>query len=100
MRNCAKDSENERDHIVIPKNEGAPPARRQTYSDGRGRAGLASGEWGTNIVKHLKCEREGETYLIFHRYLIDWCSRTRVYKKTMGYISLLRSFEFKVCYKF
>ncbi|XP_049876314.1 insulin receptor substrate 1 isoform X2 [Pectinophora gossypiella] len=47
MRNCAKETENERDHIVIPKrsdseSSAAPPARRQTYSDARGRAGLAN----------------------------------------------------------
>ncbi|XP_061379349.1 insulin receptor substrate 1 isoform X5 [Danaus plexippus] len=45
MRNCAKETENEKDHIVISnKNlmEGSHPlpARRQTYSDGRGRAGF------------------------------------------------------------
>ncbi|CAG9564436.1 unnamed protein product [Danaus chrysippus] len=45
MRNCAKETENEKDHIVIHnKNllEGSHPlpARRQTYSDGRGRAGF------------------------------------------------------------
>ncbi|XP_046969358.1 insulin receptor substrate 1 isoform X4 [Vanessa cardui] len=47
MRNCAKETENEKDHIVVPaKNsllmEGSHPlpARRQTYSDGRGRAGI------------------------------------------------------------
>ncbi|XP_049876315.1 insulin receptor substrate 1 isoform X3 [Pectinophora gossypiella] len=49
MRNCAKETENERDHIVIPKrsdseSSAAPPARRQTYSDARGRAGLANAE--------------------------------------------------------
>ncbi|XP_026733126.1 insulin receptor substrate 1-B isoform X7 [Trichoplusia ni] len=41
MRNCAKETENERDHIVLPKQADALPARRQTYSDGRGRAGLS-----------------------------------------------------------
>ncbi|XP_041981918.1 insulin receptor substrate 1 isoform X4 [Aricia agestis] len=45
MRNCAKETENEKDHIVVPRTsllEGSNPlpARRQTYSDGRGRAGL------------------------------------------------------------
>ncbi|XP_045537308.1 uncharacterized protein LOC106718294 [Papilio machaon] len=45
MRNCAKETENEKDHIILSKNsllEGTNPlpARRQTYSDGRGRAGL------------------------------------------------------------
>ncbi|KAJ8712602.1 hypothetical protein PYW07_005444 [Mythimna separata] len=42
MRDCAKETENERDHIVLPKaGDSAPPARRQSYSDGRaGRAGL------------------------------------------------------------
>ncbi|CAH4029848.1 unnamed protein product [Pieris brassicae] len=46
MMNCAKESENEKDHIVIPgkssllESSNPLPARRQTYSDGRGRAGL------------------------------------------------------------
>ncbi|XP_039756398.1 insulin receptor substrate 1 isoform X9 [Pararge aegeria] len=46
MKNCAKDNENERDHIVVPAksslldSSNPLPARRQTYSDGRGRAGL------------------------------------------------------------
>ncbi|XP_045775294.1 insulin receptor substrate 1 isoform X9 [Maniola jurtina] len=44
MKNCAKENENERDHIVLPAKllDGSHPlpARRQTYSDGRGRAGL------------------------------------------------------------
>ncbi|XP_068617786.1 insulin receptor substrate 1 isoform X3 [Battus philenor] len=45
MRNCAKETENEKDHIILGKSsllDGnyPPPARRQTYSDGRGRAGL------------------------------------------------------------
>ncbi|XP_050677021.1 insulin receptor substrate 1, partial [Leptidea sinapis] len=46
MRNCAKETENEKDHIVVgarasgPPDGPQPPARRQTYSDGRGRAGL------------------------------------------------------------
>ncbi|XP_038222687.1 insulin receptor substrate 1 isoform X1 [Zerene cesonia] len=48
MRNCAKETENEKDHIVVPGKsslllEGSNPlpARRQTYSDGKtGRAGL------------------------------------------------------------
>ncbi|XP_050347729.1 insulin receptor substrate 1 isoform X2 [Nymphalis io] len=51
MRNCAKETENEKDHIVVPaKNsllmEGSHPlpARRQTYSDGRGRAGIYNAE--------------------------------------------------------
>lgn len=44
MRDCAKETENERDHIVLPKGPGdnALPARRQSYSDGRGRAGLTN----------------------------------------------------------
>lgn len=51
MRNCAKETENEKDHIVISnKNlmEGSHPlpARRQTYSDGRGRAGFYNGREG------------------------------------------------------
>ncbi|CAH2044284.1 unnamed protein product, partial [Iphiclides podalirius] len=45
MRNCAKETENEKDHIVLSKGSlldgtNPLPARRQTYSDGRGRAGL------------------------------------------------------------
>ncbi|VVC89790.1 unnamed protein product [Leptidea sinapis] len=46
MRNCAKETENEKDHIVVGARASGlpdgpqPPARRQTYSDGRGRAGL------------------------------------------------------------
>ncbi|KPI99750.1 Insulin receptor substrate 1 [Papilio xuthus] len=45
MRNCAKETENEKDHIILSKNSlldgtNPLPARRQTYSDGRGRAGL------------------------------------------------------------
>ncbi|XP_075980559.1 insulin receptor substrate 1 chico isoform X2 [Anticarsia gemmatalis] len=40
MRNCARETENERDHIVLGAAEPLP-ARRQTYSDGRGRAGLS-----------------------------------------------------------
>ncbi|XP_047521736.1 insulin receptor substrate 1-like isoform X5 [Pieris napi] len=46
MMNCAKESENEKDHIVVPgkssllESSNPLPARRQTYSDGRGRAGL------------------------------------------------------------
>ncbi|KAJ8715316.1 hypothetical protein PYW08_005297 [Mythimna loreyi] len=44
MRDCAKETENERDHIVLPKSgDSGPPARRQSYSDGRaGRAGLTN----------------------------------------------------------
>nr|XP_021190992.2 insulin receptor substrate 1 isoform X1 [Helicoverpa armigera] len=43
MRDCAKETENERDHIVLPKGpDNALPARRQSYSDGRGRAGLTN----------------------------------------------------------
>ncbi|XP_068617785.1 insulin receptor substrate 1 isoform X2 [Battus philenor] len=49
MRNCAKETENEKDHIILGKSsllDGnyPPPARRQTYSDGRGRAGLYNAE--------------------------------------------------------
>ncbi|CAK1555503.1 unnamed protein product [Leptosia nina] len=47
MMNCAKETENERDHIMVPgrgslllESSNPLPARRQTYSDGRGRAGL------------------------------------------------------------
>lgn len=49
MMNCAKETENEKDHIALPGKssllEGSKPlpARRQTYSDGRGRAGLYNG---------------------------------------------------------
>ncbi|KAM3956971.1 LOW QUALITY PROTEIN: uncharacterized protein ACR2FA_009019 [Aphomia sociella] len=47
MKNCAKMSENERDHIILPSNASLDgpnprPPRRQTYSDGSGRAGLAN----------------------------------------------------------
>ncbi|XP_037877614.1 uncharacterized protein LOC101745072 isoform X2 [Bombyx mori] len=45
MRDCAKETEHERDHIVMHKNyEGSNtlPTRRQTYSDGKGRAGLTN----------------------------------------------------------
>ncbi|XP_037292974.1 insulin receptor substrate 1 [Manduca sexta] len=47
MCNCTKETEHERDHIVMPKTatemSNPPPARRQTYSDsGKGRSGLAN----------------------------------------------------------
>lgn len=49
MRNCAKETEHERDHIVIPKNtnEGtnALPSRRQTISNGSGLSGICNGEF-------------------------------------------------------
>ncbi|XP_039756397.1 insulin receptor substrate 1 isoform X8 [Pararge aegeria] len=53
MKNCAKDNENERDHIVVPAksslldSSNPLPARRQTYSDGRGRAGLYNADSST-----------------------------------------------------
>ncbi|XP_041981916.1 insulin receptor substrate 1 isoform X2 [Aricia agestis] len=55
MRNCAKETENEKDHIVVPRTsllEGSNPlpARRQTYSDGRGRAGLYNADMSYNTL--------------------------------------------------
>lgn len=59
MRDCAKETENERDHIVLPKGPGdnALPARRQSYSDGRGRAGLTNGKL---FDKHI--DNQGTVY--------------------------------------
>ncbi|XP_026733125.1 insulin receptor substrate 1 isoform X6 [Trichoplusia ni] len=55
MRNCAKETENERDHIVLPKQADALPARRQTYSDGRGRAGLSEGLCVGACIRQCVC---------------------------------------------
>ncbi|XP_063829369.1 insulin receptor substrate 1 [Ostrinia nubilalis] len=45
MRNCAKESENERDHIILPVDAPALAPRSQSYSDTKhGRAGLSNAE--------------------------------------------------------
>ncbi|CAH0588802.1 unnamed protein product [Chrysodeixis includens] len=87
MRNCAKETENERDHIVLPKREDALPARRQTYSDGRGRAGLSAEnqnntltdktENTVRVIKHHRTESLPTGYPLFQEPLKISHGRTR-----------------------
>ncbi|XP_050549668.1 insulin receptor substrate 1 isoform X2 [Spodoptera frugiperda] len=90
MRDCAKETENERDHIVLPKGPGdnALPARRQSYSDGRGRAGLTNADSQNNtltdktdnpvrIIKHHRTESLPTGYPLFQEPLKISHGRTR-----------------------
>ncbi|KAH9632398.1 hypothetical protein HF086_011898, partial [Spodoptera exigua] len=93
MRDCAKETENERDHIVLPKGPGdnALPARRQSYSDGRGRAGLTNGKSADNqnntltdktdnpvrVIKHHRTESLPTGYPLFQEPLKISHGRTR-----------------------
>ncbi|KAJ2940372.1 hypothetical protein O0L34_g49 [Tuta absoluta] len=61
MRNCAKETENERDHIVIPKrsdSESTVAQRRSTYSADTRRAGNASSCYGA-CIKQCVCAGDG-----------------------------------------
>lgn len=48
MRHCAREAENERDHIVLTCDP--PPARRQTYPEGKGRGGLNNADSQNNTL--------------------------------------------------
>ncbi|XP_063536873.1 insulin receptor substrate 1-B isoform X1 [Cydia strobilella] len=66
MRNCAKETENERDHITMPKSDDEHPRpRRQTVSEGqRPRAGL-SNEKGLCVGSCIRqCVCSTNTYSI------------------------------------
>lgn len=85
MRNCAKDTENERDHIILPGEGPMLGQRSHSYSDTKhGRAGLSNGklyrdrrrsEGQTRSTAHFDCGNG----IDFNVCVLYDCSRSKLW---------------------